>query len=255
MVAHGARGGGRVGFAINGKLGCEDPADAAAGPARDVVGADTRCCLILVTLLALEQDREQLAAFRKGRHDVLAAIYHTLVNDVFRVAAHGFVTPNGSIRPERDPDEQRAIVQEVFVRAFAERARLAYDGLRPYRPYLLTIAKNVMIDRARTRSMEAARTTEIDVDAMIATDAAIPGEVEESVEQQQLRAAAAAYVETLDDEQRAFVRLRFDQDLSQADVAAKLGVTRRRVRTLEDRVMTGLRKYLKKHRPGSVPSR
>lgn len=205
-------------------------------------------------MFALEQDRERLAAFREGRNDVLAAIYYALVNDVFRVAALGFVTANGAIRPERDPDEQRAIVQEVFVRAFAERARMAYDGMRPYRPYLLTIAKNVMIDRARTRSAEAARTTEIDVDAIIVTDAALPGEVEESVEQAQLRTAAAAYVETLEDELRAFVRLRFDQDLSQIDVAAQLGVTRRRVRTLEDRVMTGLRKYLKKHRPGSVPT-
>ncbi len=205
-------------------------------------------------MLALEQDRELLAAFREGRAAVLARVYHALVDDVFRVAALGFVTRNGSIRPERDPDEQRAIVQDVFVRAFAERARMAYDGLRPYRPYLLTIAKNVMIDRARTRSTEAARTSEIDVDAIIAADAAIPGEVEETLEQQQLRAAAAAYVTTLDEELRAFVRLRFDQDLSQADVATRLGVTRRRVRTLEDRVMTGLRKFLKKHRPGSVHS-
>lgn len=201
---------------------------------------------------ALEQDRELLAAFRDGRPEILARIYYALVDDVFRVAALGFATANGSIRPERDPDEQRAIVQEVFVRAFAERARLAYDGLRPYRPYLLTIAKNVMIDRARTRSIEATRATVIDVDTIIATDAAIHGEIEESAEQQQLRATAAAYVETLDDELRAFVRLRFDQDLSQADVAAQLGVTRRRVRTLEDRVMTGLRRYLKKVRPKAV---
>ncbi len=207
-----------------------------------------------MTQLALEQDRELLAAFREGRADVLTRIYHALVDDVFRVAALGFVTRNGSIRPERDPDEQRAIVQEVFVRAFAERARMAYDGLRPYRPYLLTIAKNVIIDRARTRSTEAAAHSEIDVDTIIATDAPIPGEVQETMEQQQLRAAAAAYVATLDEESRAFVRLRFDQELSQADAATQLGVTRRRVRTLEHRVMTGLRKFLKKHRPGSVSS-
>lgn len=204
-------------------------------------------------VLALEQDRELLAAFRAGQREVLARVYHALVDDVFRVAALGFVTANGSIRPERDPDEQRVIVQEVFVRAFADRARNAYDGLRPYRPYLLTIAKNVMIDRARARSTEAARTTEIDVDAIISGDLAIAGEIEETIEQQELRAAAAAYVETLDEGRRAFVRLRFDQDLSQADVAAALGVTRRRVRTLEGRVMTGLRKFLKKYRPGSVP--
>jgi RNA polymerase sigma factor (sigma-70 family) len=196
--------------------------------------------------IALEQDRELLLAFREGRSDVLAQIYHALVDDVFRIAALGFVTRNGVIRPERDPDEQRAIVQDVFVRAFSERARLAYDGLRPYRPYLLTIARNVMIDRARTRSTELARTTEIEVDAIIDANAPITGEIEESLEQQQLRSAAAAYVQTLDEELRTFVRLRFDEELSQADTAARLGVTRRRVRTLEDRVLTGLRRFLKK---------
>jgi RNA polymerase sigma-70 factor (ECF subfamily) len=199
-----------------------------------------------------EKDRALLAAFRVGRADVLARTYHALVDDVFRVVALGFVTRNGSIRPERDPDEQRAVVQEVFVRAFAERARLAYDGLRPYRPYLLTIAKNVMIDRARSRSSELARTSELDVDAIIDSDAAIPGEVEETAEQQQQRAAAATYVAGLDEELRAFVQLRFDRELSQIDVAEQLGVTRRRVRTLERRVLTGLRKFLKKYRPGSV---
>ncbi len=196
--------------------------------------------------IALEQDRELLLAFREGRADVLAQVYHALVDDVFRVVALGFVTANGSIRPERDPDEQRAIVQDVFVRAFAERARQAYDGLRPYRPYLLTIAKNVMIDRARARSNELARTTEIDVDAIIDANGPIPSEIEESAEQQHRRARAAAYVATLDEELRTFVRLRFEEELSQADTAARLGVTRRRVRTLEARVTKGLRRFLKK---------
>lgn len=196
--------------------------------------------------LVLEQDRELLLAFREGRADVLARVYHALVDDVFRLVALGFVTKNGAIRPERDPDEQRAIVQDVFVRAFAERARLAYDGLRPYRPYLLTIAKNVMLDRLRVRSTELARTTEVDVDAIIADDAPIAGEVEEAAEQRQLREKAASYVQTLDDEARNFVRLRFEDELSQADVAEALGVTRRRVRTLEARVTKGLRRFLKK---------
>ena len=48
------------------------------------------------------------------------------------------------------PEEQALdLVQEVFLRAFDERARLGYDGLRPYRPYLLRIAKNLRIDTAR----------------------------------------------------------------------------------------------------------
>jgi RNA polymerase sigma-70 factor, ECF subfamily len=196
--------------------------------------------------VALEQDRELLAGFRAGKSDVLARVYHALVDDVFKLVALGFVTANGAIRGERDPDEQRAIIQEVFVKAFGERARTGYDGVRPYRPYLLTIARNVMIDRARERSSEQGRASEIDVDAIIASDAAIPGVVEESDEQQRLRARTAAYIEGLDAELKQIVALRFEQELSQEDVAAELGITRRRVRTLEARVIKGLRRFLKK---------
>lgn len=204
--------------------------------------------------LALEQDRELLAAFREGRSDILERVYHALVDDVFRLAALGFATRAGMIRPERDRDEQRAIVQDVFVRAFADRARAAYDGVRPYRPYLLTIARNVMIDRVRARVAEHARTTEVDVDAIIAADAPITGDIEEDAEQRSLRERATEYLATLDPEMRAFVELRFERDLSQAALAEHLRITRRRVRTLEARVIKGLRRFLKKHRPtGGLP--
>jgi RNA polymerase sigma-70 factor (ECF subfamily) len=199
--------------------------------------------------LALEQDRALLAAFREGSSDVLERVYHELVDDVFRLAALGFATKAGAIRPERDHDEQRAIVQDVFVRAFADRARAAYDGVRPYRPYLLTIARNVMIDRARARTSEHARTSEVDVDTIIAADAPISGEIEEDADQSSTRERATEYLATLDAGMRAFVKLRFERDMSQAAVAAQLEITRRRVRTLEARVIKGLRRFLKKHRP------
>lgn len=198
---------------------------------------------------ALEQDRALLAAFREGRSDVLERVYHALVDDVFRLAALGFATKTGMIRPERDRDEQRAIVQDVFVRAFGERARASYDGVRPYRPYLLTIARNIMIDRARGTAAEHARTSEVDVDAIIAADAPISGDFEEDSEQRAVRNRTTEYLATLDAETRAFVELRFERDLSQAALAAHLNITRRRVRTLEARVIKGLRRFLKKHRP------
>lgn len=196
--------------------------------------------------VALDRDRELLARFREGKRDVLERVYHALVDDVFKLVALGFASANGTIRGERDPDEQRVVIQEVFAKAFAERARLGYDGVRPYRPYLLTIARNVMIDRARVRSGELGRASDVDVDAIIATDAPIPGAIEESADQQRLRARAATYIETLDPELRRFVASRFERELSHVDVAAELGITRRRVRTLEARVIKGLRRFLKK---------
>lgn len=196
--------------------------------------------------LALERDRDLLAGFREGKRDVLARVYRALVDDVFKLVALGFTSKSATIRGERDPDEQRVAVQEVFVKAFAERARLGYDGVRPYRPYLLTIARNVMIDRARARSGELGRASDVDVDAIIATDAPIPGDVEDSADQQRLRARTTTWLETLEPELRRFVTLRFEREMSHLDVAAELGITRRRVRTLEARVIKGLRRFLKK---------
>lgn len=201
----------------------------------------------------LEHDRDILAAYRAGRRDALERVYLAYVDDVFRLVALGFATARGVVRGERDPAEQRVVVQEVFARAFAERARVAYDGVRPFRPYLLTIARNLMVDRARGATAERERASEVDVDAIIDADAPIPGTPADDPEQAALRARVASYLETLDPDTRAFVTLRFEQDLSQADVAARLAVTRRRVRTLEARVIKGVRRFLKKHRPEPTP--
>jgi DNA-directed RNA polymerase specialized sigma24 family protein len=49
----------------------------------------------------------------------------------------------------RDPEQKRELLQEVFIRAFSAKARPAYDGVRPYKSYLATIASNLMIDTRR----------------------------------------------------------------------------------------------------------
>ena len=48
----------------------------------------------------------------------------------------------------------------------------------------------------------------------------------------------------IDPETRELVRLRFEEDRSQDDTARCMGVSRRRVRTLEARGMTRLRRHL-----------
>jgi len=179
----------------------------------------------------MEWDRELLRGFRAGERDALERVYLAYVDDVFRLIAAGF---------ERNPAEQRSLVQDVFVRAFEERARLGYDGVRPYRPYLLTLARNLLVDRARARSTDRERFSDVDVDALMAA------EVIEEPEQAAARARVADYVATLDPESRRYVELRFDHSLSQDEVAQRLDITRRRVRTLEARVIKGLRRFLKK---------
>ena len=165
----------------------------------------------------------------------------------FTMESQGMVVPGAG-----DREVERELVQDTFLRAFAEAARLAYDGLRPYRPYLLRITKNLMIDRLRARSKEgAAAAGDVgDIDRLLETNAPFDAEpardAAEDLRWRELEARTAEYVAGLDEESRQVVKLRFEEELSQDTVASRMRCTRRRVRTLEERVQDGLRRHLRK---------
>jgi RNA polymerase sigma-70 factor (ECF subfamily) len=202
-----------------------------------------------VTIFA--NNRELLDRFRRGERDALAAVYYGYVDKVATLARRGFTMESSGHAYVRghDADGERELVQDTFVKAFAAAARQAYDGVSPYRPYLLRITKNLMIDRHR-----AARRTAIeldgvgvgDIDQLLAANGELAGdEPEDDLHWKQLRGATQQYVATLDDESRQLIALRFVEELSQDDTASRMACSRRRVRTVEDRVLSGLRTSLK----------
>jgi len=198
---------------------------------------------------ALQHERALLDAFRAGSQDALTAVFNAHVDDIARVVRFGFALDDRShVYGIADPEEQEDMIQEVFVRAFADKARAAYDGLRPYRPYLFRIAKNLMIDRARKigrRPTKVEPSSEISIDALIDRDAPLP-ELEEDIDWKNQRAIARRYIASLSSELSELVQLRFVECLAQAEVARAMGITRRRVRTLEKRTLTGLLRLLKR---------
>jgi RNA polymerase sigma factor (sigma-70 family) len=194
-----------------------------------------------------ENKRDLLDRFRAGHRDALAAVYEHYIDDVARLVRIGFTvtTIEGPVRiaGAADVDTEHEVLQETFVKAFAPAARLGFDGLRPYRPFLVRIAQNVMIDRFRRRRRDPGRPLEAE-DARDRA-VAIEGDPGDSLHWRQLSSHAAAFIAELDDEARRFVALRFEDDLSQEEVAAVMGVSRRRVRTLEERVSRGLERALR----------
>jgi RNA polymerase sigma-70 factor (ECF subfamily) len=203
-----------------------------------------------------ENDRPLLDAFRRGDRGALTTVYHRFVDDVARLPRHGFVVETkGGLRipGAHGSDEECEIVQEVFARAFSETGRSGYDGLRPYRPYLMRIAKNLLIDRVRRRqllSLEMLAEIAPD-DATAETGSPDPADdlsPEEALDWQRLLDAARQFIARLSEEERQLIVLRFEEGRSQEDVAAQLGVTRRRIRSLEGRVQRGLANYLKKNK-------
>ncbi len=196
----------------------------------------------------LQSERELRQAFRAGQREALRRVYVHYFDAVLAVFAHGFGIlgpPPRHVQGLSDPGQRMDGVQEVFVRAFEERARLAYDGVRPYKPYLLRIAKNLRIDQLRASGRQE-RDLAVVFDEQVHEVQPSEGAPEDELHFRTLHAATRVFIEQLDAESQRFVALRFVEELSQAEVAERMGVTRRRARTLETQVQEGLARFLKK---------
>ena len=190
----------------------------------------------------LRDQPKLVRAFREGDRTAMGAVYREYVDDVLRLFRVGFTTrsePPARIPGIGEASAQMDGVQEVFVRAFSEPARMAYDGVRPYGAYLRRIAQNFRIDQLRRSGRELAD------DAALDAASARQADPVEKGHWNTLSQATAEYLDGLDAVSREFVRLRFEEEGSQDAVAVSMGITRRRVRTLEARVTKGLRRHLK----------
>jgi RNA polymerase sigma factor (sigma-70 family) len=207
-------------------------------------------------LTLLQRDPPLLADFRAGKRAALESVYRHYVDELTRLLRLGFIVGDaGALRVKGlEGPELRDAVQEVFVRAFQEKARRSYDEARPYRPYLLRIARNLRLDQLRVGGREqplsalaSSAGDPIDLDALIATDAQEPilaPQVQATREWQALLRKTEAYLSGLEPELRRFVQLRFVEEQGQEQVARAMGVTRRQVRSWEDRVQAGLKRHL-----------
>jgi len=170
---------------------------------------------------------ELLRRFRAGERAALETVYWEYVDLI------GFVARRGSGRADVADD----LVQETFARAFAERARLAYDGLRPYKPYLLTICRNLLADWAQKSGKDLSAD-------LLTDDPQIEPDPPEAWAEPATVALVERYLAGLDPRLRAVYEQRYQQDRSQNQTAEALGLSRQRVRTLEERLRRGLSRVL-----------
>ena len=184
--------------------------------------------------MLLAGDRALLQRFRQGDRNAMAMVFDHYAEPLARYLqrgaslehAGGFQRLAGLRR-----DELHDVVSETFRRAFEERARLAYDGLAPYEHYLRRIARNLVIDRFRGNQRDGA-IAEVDRSATQTTAAEVPSP-EHEYQRAELTQLMASFLRTLDATERRFVELRYQQDLSQEEVAARLGQSRRWARSAE----------------------
>lgn len=202
----------------------------------------------------LVENRELLARFRAGDRAALDQVYRHHVDSVSKFLRAGFVYSTSgqptSFSGFSSPSELEAAVQEVFARAFAPRARLAYDGLRPYAGFLIGIARNITLDdlRRRARRGEVAVAPEAIELAAADDDSTLEARTApESLDQRRARELVARFLaDECDDRDRQLYQLRFDEELPQTRTAERAGLTRIQVRRWEKGFKGRLLRYLKR---------
>lgn len=211
--------------------------------------------------MLLMQDRELLIAYREGRGDALNKVYHHFRDDVSRLLGAGFGFSSGGKRYRftgyRTAFELEDAIQETFLKAFGERARNGYSGLQPFRPYLLGIARNLVIDdyRRRRREMAIFVPEEVDlqrVEPDTQGSASSMGgwgarslDPEQEAMRAQRRELIQDFLETLDEKQRELVRLHFMERLSQESTAEAMQVDRNRIRRMVRDLRLKLLRFVK----------
>jgi RNA polymerase sigma-70 factor (ECF subfamily) len=184
----------------------------------------------------LARNAALLARFRRGEPAALTEVYRAYVDHIERVVRYGFhIIGASDVRvPGMRREEVADLVQETFSRAFTERARLAYDGLRDYGPFLTTIARNLLVDRARRRGRE------ISLEALGVEWREEAAPEDEPFADDATMKLVREYLADLGPQLRAVHEERYVRAVSQEEAAARLGLTRQRLRTLEKKLREGL---------------
>jgi len=193
--------------------------------------------------MPLEGDR--LTRFRSGDGRVLADVYRQHVAGVASFLRRGFSYGSRNrilrFRGYAQPFELDNALQETFARAFRPSARQAYDGLRPYRSYLLAIARNVVLDELR----RGQPTTVDELDDC--ADVAASLSAEERLLRGELRRLWADFVERLDAHEAAYFLARFGEQRSRREAGLAGGLTPMQTRTLERKLRARFLEFLQAH--------
>jgi RNA polymerase sigma factor (sigma-70 family) len=212
----------------------------------------------------LIERRELLERFKQGERKALEEVYRFYVKDVANFLSRGFMF-NSRERALRftgyvQPFDLDNSIQETFTRAFKETARVGYDGLHSYKNYLLAIARNLVLDEFRNREVAMSPFIEAQANprgAPVVHDgeeapAAAPmsgeGSAGHSAEQdflrQELSALYAAFIERLDERDRKFFHVRFEEQRTQVEAGEACGLSHMQSRTLEKKLRERFLKFM-----------
>jgi RNA polymerase sigma factor (sigma-70 family) len=201
-------------------------------------------------LTLLLSNRPLLEAFRRGDEEAVKQVYRAYVHRVAALLRKGFSFMSGAqtfrFHGYSDEWELECAVQDTFIQAFSEKARVAYDGLAPFGPYLLAIARNRVISLLRGEHRELRRrsrlATEIEAAGPEAERAATTPEDEAL--RLELRDVVREFRSTLDPELARYFDARYVEERNLLETARHLGTTRMRARLREKKVREKFLEFL-----------
>ncbi len=192
-----------------------------------------------------------LRRFREGDRAAMEDVYWAYVDKVTAIIRFGFSAPvSGHKVPglARKADDAAEVLQEVFSRVFSEKARLAFDGIREFGPYLFMVTRNALADWGRKHSREVPAEWSDQFDDL---PAPLPDE-EPVYADADTMDAVRMYLEGLSNEERRVHNALYVQGKPQRQASETLGLSRQKIRTIDQHIREGLRRTLKRRDLGSL---
>ena len=194
-------------------------------------------------------DGALVRAVAEGSHDALAVLYDRYVDSIFAVAR----------RSTSDRGAAEEVVQETFL-ALWDRAETFDPAMGSVGGWLRAIARNRGVDRLRAAARRptlvpypvAAATGEPDVGSLdrIATPSSVMGgstaapTPEEGLASAETRRAVQAALATMPADEREVIVLAYSDELTQSEIAERLGWPLGTVKTRTRRALARLREVL-----------
>lgn len=211
----------------------------------------------------LVRNQGLLARFRRGERDAMGDVYRHYQPGVTAFLRKGFSFRSGTayffFKGAKDDEQLQSYVQEVFRRAFEDKARQSYNGVTSFSNWVLAIARNMVINQFRNKEIPFSQFVQQDepdqqfnpLDQELPEEysgvlyATPAGKQDELVEREELRGLLDGFLGDLSDHDRNLLVLRFSEGMGQEETASALGSTRMKVRTAENKLKNRLRAYLR----------
>lgn len=212
----------------------------------------------------LAKNKQLLEAYRRGDREAMDTVYRHYHRGVSSFLRKGFTFRSGQghffFRGIADPAELQNATQEIFRRAFEDRARQSYNGINSFTNWVLAIGRNMVINQFRNREVAFSHyISPADARGHLAVmDDEITEEFsgvlygnkvnsqDAAFEKGELKGLLHAFTSELTEEEQKLLVLRFAEGVGQEETARLLQSTRMKVRTTEGRLRNRLRAYLRK---------